>query len=101
MRLWFECPNCQISLSGAGVSAQLVESVTRTYVGTNAYMAPERVLGQSYSVKSDVRMLCGIIRTCNACQVWSLGLSVMELAVGRFPYPTEEMQMSVVFSCRT
>ena len=57
------------------MSAQLQKSVTHTFVGTNAYMAPERILAQSYSVKSDV---------------WSLGISVMELAIGRFPYPADE-----------
>ena len=74
-------------VTAAGVSAQLVESVTRTYVGTNAYMAPERLLAQSYSVKSDVRLR----RACRShtAQVWSLGLSIMELAIGRFPYPTD------------
>ena len=62
-----------IKLCDFGVSAQLTMSYTHTFVGTNAYMAPERINGQPYTVQSEV---------------WSLGLSLMELAVGRFPYPS-------------
>uniref|UniRef100_H2Z9D5 mitogen-activated protein kinase kinase n=1 Tax=Ciona savignyi TaxID=51511 RepID=H2Z9D5_CIOSA len=62
----------QIKLCDFGVSTQLVDSIARTYVGTNAYMAPERVVGRDYTIYSDV---------------WSFGLSLCELAVGNFPYP--------------
>ena len=57
-----------------GVSTQLERSVTKTFIGTNAYMAPERILGNIYTVRSDV---------------WSLGVSILEMALGRFPYPTD------------
>ncbi|KAI5088687.1 dual specificity mitogen-activated protein kinase kinase 5 isoform X1 [Silurus meridionalis] len=50
----------------------LVNSIAKTYVGTNAYMAPERISGEQYGIHSDV---------------WSLGISFMELALGHFPYP--------------
>nr|XP_006628877.1 PREDICTED: dual specificity mitogen-activated protein kinase kinase 5 [Lepisosteus oculatus] len=50
----------------------LVNSIAKTYVGTNAYMAPERISGEQYGIHSDV---------------WSLGISFMELALGSFPYP--------------
>ncbi|XP_030832379.1 dual specificity mitogen-activated protein kinase kinase 5 isoform X2 [Strongylocentrotus purpuratus] len=62
----------EIKLCDFGVSAQLVSSITRTYIGTNAYMAPERVLGDEYGVHSEV---------------WSLGVFLLEMATGRFPYP--------------
>eukprot|EP00053_Salpingoeca_punica_P006811 m.63635 g.63635 ORF g.63635 m.63635 type:complete len:429 (-) comp13866_c0_seq2:226-1512(-) len=65
-----------VKLCDFGVSTQLVQSVTRTFVGTNAYMAPERVLGQPYTLKSEV---------------WSLGVSLVEMALGRFPYPSSEL----------
>lgn len=67
-----------VKLCDFGVSTQLVNSIARTYVGTNAYMAPERVVGSNYSIFSDI---------------WSLGLSVCEMATGKFPYPqlTEKM----------
>lgn len=55
----------------SGVSRELEASVTQTYVGSNAYMAPERVLHQTYDVKADV---------------WSVGMSVVELATGVLPF---------------
>eukprot|EP01136_Pigoraptor_vietnamica_P020256 Opistho-1_new@68884 len=61
----------QFKLCDFGVSGQLVDSVAKTFVGTNAYMAPERVLGEPHSVRSDV---------------WSTGMSLVELATGAFPY---------------
>ncbi|KNC73887.1 hypothetical protein SARC_13554, partial [Sphaeroforma arctica JP610] len=51
-----------------GVSGQLVNSIANTFVGTRSYMAPERLLGGPYAVQSDI---------------WSLGLSIMEMAIGR------------------
>ncbi|XP_026992903.1 dual specificity mitogen-activated protein kinase kinase 5 isoform X2 [Tachysurus fulvidraco] len=61
----------QVKLCDFGVSTQLVNSIAKTYVGTNAYMAPERISGEQYGIHSDV---------------WSLGISFMELALGHFPY---------------
>ncbi|ROL52740.1 Dual specificity mitogen-activated protein kinase kinase 5 [Anabarilius grahami] len=58
------------------VIADLVNSIAKTYVGTNAYMAPERISGEQYGIHSDV---------------WSVGISFMELALGSFPYPQELM----------
>ncbi|XP_037311891.1 dual specificity mitogen-activated protein kinase kinase 5 [Pungitius pungitius] len=62
----------QVKLCDFGVSTQLVNSIAKTYVGTNAYMAPERISGEQYGIHADV---------------WSLGISLMELALGMFPYP--------------
>lgn len=69
-----------IKLCDFGVSTQLVNSIATTYVGTNAYMAPERVLGGEYSIRSEV---------------WSLGISVLEMALGRFPYCKENSDTKV------
>eukprot|EP00037_Helgoeca_nana_P013490 m.124164 g.124164 ORF g.124164 m.124164 type:complete len:448 (-) comp22065_c0_seq1:1099-2442(-) len=63
-----------IKLCDFGVSTQLQQSMTATFVGTNAYMAPERVQGKPYTVRSEV---------------WSLGVTLVELAIGRFPYPAD------------
>jgi len=63
----------QVKLCDFGVSIQLVNSIAKTYVGTNAYMAPERIRGEEYGIHSDV---------------WSLGLSLVEMSTGVFPYPS-------------
>lgn len=65
----------QIKLCDFGVSGELVNSVADTFVGTSTYMAPERIQGHKYTVKSDV---------------WSFGLSIMELAIGKFPFDASE-----------
>ena len=64
-----------IKLCDFGVATETVNSVANTFVGTSTYMAPERIQGGAYSVKSDV---------------WSVGLTIMELAVGRFPFDSSE-----------
>ncbi|XP_061671397.1 dual specificity mitogen-activated protein kinase kinase 5 isoform X1 [Syngnathoides biaculeatus] len=64
----------QVKLCDFGVSTQLVNSIAKTYVGTNAYMAPERISGEQYGIHADV---------------WSVGISFMELALGMFPYPQD------------
>lgn len=61
----------QIKLCDFGVSSELDNSVADTFVGTGTYMAPERIQGGAYTVKSDV---------------WSVGLTLMELAIGKFPF---------------
>ncbi|GAB7331395.1 hypothetical protein MBLNU13_g02819t3 [Cladosporium sp. NU13] len=61
----------EIKLCDFGVSSELENSVADTFVGTGTYMAPERIQGSPYTVKSDV---------------WSVGLTLMELAIGKFPF---------------
>jgi serine/threonine protein kinase len=65
----------RIKLCDFGVSGELINSIADTFVGTSTYMAPERIQGDRYTVKSDV---------------WSYGLSIMELAIGRFPFSSNE-----------
>lgn len=66
----------QIKLCDFGVASETaVNSIADTFVGTSTYMAPERIQGGAYTVRSDV---------------WSVGLTVMELAVGRFPFDTSD-----------
>lgn len=70
----------QIKLCDFGVSGQLEKSLAKTNIGCQSYMAPERIKGESqgnlgtYTVSSDV---------------WSLGLSMIEIGMGRYPYPPE------------
>lgn len=61
----------QIKICDFGVSGELINSIANTFVGTSTYMSPERIQGAPYTVKSDV---------------WSLGISLIELALGRFPF---------------
>ncbi|XP_044734710.1 dual specificity mitogen-activated protein kinase kinase 4 isoform X2 [Chrysoperla carnea] len=65
-----------IKLCDFGISGQLVDSIARTRdAGCKPYMAPERIdpnRAPGYDVRSDV---------------WSLGITLMEVATGSFPYP--------------
>lgn len=63
--------NGEVKLCDFGVSGEVVNSLATTFTGTSYYMAPERIQGQPYTVTSDV---------------WSLGLSLMEVAQHRFPF---------------
>lgn len=65
-----------VKLCDFGISGQLVNSVAKTLdAGCKPYMAPERIDPQKdreYDVRSDI---------------WSLGITLVELALGKFPYP--------------
>ncbi|OWF39383.1 dual specificity mitogen-activated protein kinase kinase 6-like isoform X1 [Mizuhopecten yessoensis] len=68
----------QVKICDFGISGYLVDSVAKTMdAGCKPYMAPERINpgeGQrAYDIKSDV---------------WSLGITLIELATGKFPYPS-------------
>ncbi|GMM28479.1 mitogen-activated protein kinase kinase [Martiniozyma asiatica (nom. inval.)] len=69
----------EVKLCDFGVSGNLVASLARTNIGCQSYMAPERIKHanpdiSTYSVQSDI---------------WSLGLSILEIAKGRYPYSPE------------
>lgn len=64
----------QVKLCDFGISGNLVGSLAKTDIGCRIYMAPERITtknSQYYTVHSDV---------------WSLGLSLLEMALGKYPY---------------
>ncbi|CAI0628556.1 unnamed protein product [Linum tenue] len=67
----------EVKITDFGVSAVLANSMGQrdTFVGTYNYMSPERISGSSYDYSSDI---------------WSLGLVVLECAIGRFPYMRSE-----------
>jgi len=66
----------EVKITDFGVSGQLQNSVSKcvSWVGTITYMSPERISGGKYGYDSDI---------------WSFGLTLVELALGRFPYPEE------------
>lgn len=74
----------EIKLCDFGVSGQLIDSMANSFVGTRSYMAPERLQGSKYTVQSDI---------------WSLGLSLIEMAIGRYPIPPlSAKQIETIFS---
>ncbi|ORZ09478.1 kinase-like domain-containing protein [Absidia repens] len=67
----------QVKLCDFGVSGQLNKSLAKTNIGCQSYMAPERIQAvNTYTVSSDV---------------WSLGLSLVEVAGGKYPYTYDNM----------
>ncbi|OWM90152.1 mitogen-activated protein kinase kinase 6 [Punica granatum] len=69
----------EVKITDFGVSAMLASSMGQrdTFVGTYNYMSPERISGSTYDYSSDI---------------WSLGIVVLECAIGRFPYLQSEDQ---------
>jgi len=66
-----------IKLCDFGISGQLVDSIAKTNdAGCRPYMAPERIDPQSSARGYDIRS-----------DVWSLGITLIEIATGKFPYP--------------
>jgi len=69
-----------VKMCDFGISGYLVDSVAKTIeAGCKPYMAPERVdppvngVPRSYDIRSDV---------------WSFGISMIEISTGKFPYDT-------------
>ncbi|XP_063990770.1 dual specificity mitogen-activated protein kinase kinase dSOR1 isoform X3 [Diachasmimorpha longicaudata] len=70
----------EIKICDFGVSGQLIDSMANSFVGTRSYMSPERLQGTHYSVQSDI---------------WSLGLSLVEMAIGMYPIPPPDTRTLV------
>lgn len=64
--------NGDVKLCDFGVSRKLLSNRAKTFIGTMRYMSPERIQGKEYNVGSDI---------------WSLGITLIELATGFYPYP--------------
>ncbi|KAG6335318.1 hypothetical protein ID866_3781 [Astraeus odoratus] len=75
-----------IKLCDFGVSGQLEKSIARTNVGCQSYMAPERIKGSSPSNSSVDDSFTSYTVSAD---IWSLGLSIVEIARGKYPYPPE------------
>jgi len=73
------CKNGQVKLCDFGVSGEFgTKGDANTFIGTSYYMAPERITGQSYTITSDV---------------WSTGVTLLEVAQHRFPFPADGTEM--------
>ncbi|KAK9888014.1 hypothetical protein WA026_000298 [Henosepilachna vigintioctopunctata] len=67
----------EVKMCDFGISGYLVDSVAKTIdAGCKPYMAPERIDPQGDPSKYDIRS-----------DVWSFGISLIELSTGEFPYP--------------
>lgn len=70
------CRDGQVKLCDFGVSGESgTQGDANTFIGTSYYMAPERITGQNYTITSDV---------------WSLGVTLLEVAQHRFPFPADD-----------
>ncbi|EPS64762.1 hypothetical protein M569_10015 [Genlisea aurea] len=67
----------EVKITDFGVSAIMkgTAALANTFVGTYHYMSPERINADHHGYKSDV---------------WSLGLVILECALGRFPYSSPQ-----------
>ncbi|CAL9731186.1 MAP kinase kinase Mkk2p/SSP33 [Monosporozyma unispora] len=70
----------EVKLCDFGVSGEAVNSLATTFTGTSFYMAPERIQGEPYSV---------------TCDVWSLGLTILEVAQGHFPFGSDKITANI------
>eukprot|EP00598_Pedospumella_elongata_P005689 CAMPEP_0184976884 /NCGR_PEP_ID=MMETSP1098-20130426/7737_1 /TAXON_ID=89044 /ORGANISM="Spumella elongata, Strain CCAP 955/1" /LENGTH=612 /DNA_ID=CAMNT_0027499823 /DNA_START=180 /DNA_END=2018 /DNA_ORIENTATION=+ len=70
---------------GGGVKSKLALPKTNTFVGTTTYMSPERIDGKDYSFPSDV---------------WAFGLSMITIALGRFPMDTSGGYWTILHGIR-
>ncbi|GAA6060478.1 hypothetical protein JCM10212_007109 [Sporobolomyces blumeae] len=75
--------NGSVKLCDFGVSGQLDRSLAKTNIGCQSYMAPERIKGESQGAATSYTA---------SSDVWSLGLSIIEAAIGHYPYPPETYQ---------
>ncbi|ERS99927.1 mitogen-activated protein kinase kinase [Sporothrix schenckii 1099-18] len=73
------CRTGEVKLCDFGVSGDFgTKGEANTFIGTSYYMAPERITGQTYTITSDV---------------WSTGVTLLEVAQHRFPFPADGTEM--------
>lgn len=72
----------QVKLTDFGLSKEISTAVlAKTFVGSFKYMSPERMLTMPYGYSSDI---------------WSLGLVLLECALGKYPYPESSSTIGYV-----
>ncbi|CAM9420136.1 unnamed protein product, partial [Heterosigma akashiwo] len=67
-----------VKISDFGIAREVASDLASTQVGTFQYMSPERIQAQPYSFNSDI---------------WSLGLVVATLALGKMPLPAKYWEL--------
>ena len=85
----------EVKLCDFGVSKKLLDTkgVANTFVGTRSYMAPERLIGMCVCVVVVVVVVVLIIFSHLGSEytlksdLWSLGISLIEMAIGKYPIP--------------
>ena len=81
----------QVKICDFGVSGNLVSSIAKTNIGCQSYMAPERISGGALAAGGNKDGSYGV-----QSDIWSLGLTIIECAMGSYPYPPEAS--STIFS---
>jgi len=73
----------EAKLCDFGISREMTETlgIAKTFVGTFTYMSPERIEGNEYQLNSDV---------------WSLGLTLLQGALGKYPYRVSEVYLELM-----
>ncbi len=79
---------CRAKLSDFGLARDLNpgESRTDSFVGTLAYMSPERLNGSDYTYASDI---------------WGLGISILECFLGRYPFAKPQSYFDYVEAAKS
>ncbi|GMH92460.1 hypothetical protein TrVE_jg6723 [Triparma verrucosa] len=69
----------KVKLADFGISKNLnsTKELAQTFTGTFLYMSPERIASKDYDIKADV---------------WSMGLMLFSVALGRYPIEIENQQ---------
>ena len=77
----------EAKIADFGISRPLLDSLAmcHTFQGTTVYMSPERLQAQPYGFASDV---------------WSVGLCLVEGAIGRYPYDLNVGPIALITSVR-
>lgn len=79
----------QVKICDFGVSGNLVASIAKTNIGCQSYMAPERISSGGTTAPGG-GVGAGAVGTYSVqSDIWSLGLTIIECALGRYPYPPE------------
>jgi mitogen-activated protein kinase kinase len=75
----------QIKICDFGVSGNLIASMAKTNIGCQSYMAPERISPKENTIAGAAETRTYSVQS----DIWSLGLTIIECALGQYPYPPD------------